>query len=63
MAANILKQFNGDRFVYIGESRGGCTADNTFFEILNSNWTFVESVDIPQWDGIHDEMNMWKRKT
>ena len=46
---------------YIGESEGGCTADDRFFRILWEQFT-VHSVDIPQWDGIHDRLYIAKYK-
>lgn len=37
--------------VYIGEPAGGCTAPDTFFELFK----VVETIPIPQWEGIHDQ--------
>tara|TARA_Y100000034_G_C6741921_1_gene329277 strand:- start:85 stop:744 length:660 start_codon:yes stop_codon:yes gene_type:complete len=62
MAAEVLKSFKGNKLIYVGESEGGCTADDEFCSILNSYWQHVGYVDIPQWEGIHDDLNFWVRK-
>lgn len=62
MASDALKAFKGDKLVYVGESEGGCTADDAFFLELRENWCRVNCVGIPQWDGLHDELMMFERK-
>ena len=51
----------GKMLAYIGEARGGCTADNGFFEVLSKQFEMVETVRIPQWPGIHDELWILRR--
>jgi hypothetical protein len=52
-AYDAMVEWGKDRFiVYIGESEGGCTADDNFhkhFYIYNEI-----NIPMPQWDGIHD---------
>lgn len=62
MAAKTLSLFEGSVFVYVGESCGGCTADDAFFQQLEADWFEVERVDIPQWEGIHDYLWVYRRK-
>jgi hypothetical protein len=62
MAARCLRHYRGTHVLYIGEGPGGCTADDQFFKRLDSAWDEVESVDIPQWDGIHDALTIYRRK-
>jgi SAM-dependent methyltransferase len=61
MAAAALKRYRGDRVIYIGEI-GGCTADDVFHADLEANWTLTAAYEIPQWDGIHDDVNVYVRK-
>jgi hypothetical protein len=58
--AMVIK--SGRRLVVIGESRGGCTANNRFFDILDSKFEEVGSIYIPQWDGLHDYLWTYVRK-
>ena len=62
MGFEALRQFRGDHVIYIGEGHGGCTACNAFHEELERHWEKVQEVDIPQWDGLHDYLTIWKRK-
>jgi hypothetical protein len=52
----------GRSVVFVGESRGGCTGDDRFFDALNTHFDEVGSVDIPQWSGLHDDMTVYQRK-
>jgi hypothetical protein len=65
MAANALKAYakaGGTTLAYIGEGAGGCTADDSFHEMLAEGWEEVESVAIPRWSGMHDALIIWRRK-
>ncbi len=62
MAINAIKNYLGDTLIYVGESTGGCTADDSFFSEINKNWVRVERYEIPQWPGLHDYLNVYKRK-
>jgi len=59
---DTLKAFNGSRFVYVGEEMGGCTGGDNLFEELGKNWECANSIGIPQWWGIHDEVCLYRRK-
>lgn len=61
-ATETLKQFKGNKFVYIGEERGGCCADDSFFDELDENWEWIECHNIPMWRGLHDCMSFYQRK-
>jgi len=54
----------GRFLLYIGESEGGCTADDGFFELMgNGSFEAIPAkTRLPQWDGIHDELYVWRRK-
>lgn len=62
MAANCLYRHRGPYVVYIGESEGGCTADEAFHTTLDTFWSSVHHVRIPQWPMVHDSMSIFKRK-
>ena len=61
-ANDCLKAFRGDTVVYIGEGMGGCTANDIFHKRLEYQWSEVDFVSIPRWDGIHDWMTIYERK-
>lgn len=61
MAFECLKAFKGKYLIYIGEFEDGCTANDKFFNELDNNWRMIDSVYIPQWDGIHDYLAIFKR--
>lgn len=52
----------GRVLAYIGEGCGGCTANDRFFDILEEKYEEVEQLGIPQWGGIHDFLDIFRRK-
>lgn len=60
MAADCLQQFKGEVVVHVGEHRA-CTADDTFFDMLEKDWEEVDCIEIPSWNGIHDDVWIWRR--
>jgi len=62
MAARALDAFRGPRMVYVGESRGGCTADESFFESLKRNWKLIGFEVIPTWWNCDDRCFFYLRK-
>ena len=58
---SIMSYFKGDILVYIGEVDSGMSCDDNFFEMLNKEWKVLEKVDIEHWDGIHDEVIIYRR--
>lgn len=67
MAADALCQFmdvGGGTVAYVGEGWGGCTGDDLFHGLLSE--FFEEDYDmgcsVPQWSGIHDSLEVWRRK-
>lgn len=77
-ARECVDAYEGNTVIFVGEGRGGCTADDDFFrtmgestydwendehlEPLSDEWERVTQVDLPQWDGIHDYMTIYRRK-
>jgi hypothetical protein len=62
MAFNCLNNYKGNTLIYIGEERGGCTADEAFFNLLDKDWKLIKEISIPQWPYIHDYLFIYKRK-
>ena len=52
----------GRRVVYVGESRGGCTGDDAFHEMLALRYEWSDGVSLPQWYGLHDTLTVWERR-
>lgn len=55
------RTWRGKHLVVIGESNGGCTADDKFFNKLTQDWELLEEIRIPQFPGIHDYAAVYKR--
>lgn len=61
MAADALTAYSGDTLLWVGEGRGGCTGDDKFWELIDRGWREMYEVEIPQWEGIHDSLTVYKR--
>jgi len=57
-----LKLYKKNYFLYIGEDGGGCCATDSFFDYLKKHWKLKKTINIPQWSGIRDYFNIFKRK-
>jgi len=62
MAAVALDRYRGDNVVYIGE-HDGCTGDEKFHEALAERWQLTACYEIPQWNGLHDDVHVYRRAT
>jgi hypothetical protein len=62
MAHECLKNYRGNRILYVGEGGGGCTGDGAFWERIDKEWDEGDSIMIPQWFGINDYMCVFTRK-
>ncbi len=62
-AEQALNVYEGNTVIYVGESYGGCTANDEFHAILDNKFEEIEEIDIPQFDGIHDRLRVYKRLT
>lgn len=59
--ANALLNWDPAKpIIYIGESYGGCTANDDFFEMVEME--DLAGVNMPQWDGMHDYVMTCKLK-
>lgn len=60
VATEVLGRYEGDTLIYVGEGRGGCTAEDRFHEMLHDEWVRVDTVDIPSYLGIRDRLEVWR---
>jgi hypothetical protein len=58
-----LTAYTGDTFIYVGEGPWGCTGDDALHVLREdeTKWKEIKSIHIPQWDGIHDELIVYRR--
>lgn len=62
VASDTLRGFKGNKMIFVGESRYGCTGDDSFFCMIENGWQQVDSISIPQWPDIHDKIYLYVRK-
>ena len=65
MAATALKHYlkaGGQTVIYVGEGNGGCTGDDRFHDLLAQQFEEVETISIPRWNGMFDELFIYRRK-
>jgi len=60
--AQALEAFPGNVFAYVGEGYYGCTGNERFHKILADQWKSVSQKWLPKWPGIHDGLEIYKRK-
>jgi hypothetical protein len=60
-ADQALGAYRGATLLYVGEGRGGQTADAAFFDRLAAGWREVERVAIPCWPGTRDSLRIFRR--
>ncbi|WP_433758142.1 hypothetical protein [Nocardia sp. CA-135398] len=66
MASDALAAFeaaSGERLVYIGEPKGGKTADDAFFDGLTARWKLKsEDAHFVSWWNLTDRAQCWARR-
>lgn len=60
VAHGVVKQ-SPDHILYVGEQRGGCTASDEFFYVVEQEYGLVGKIDIPSYAGIHDNFYHYAR--
>ena len=60
MGHRALSAFEGDRFIFVSDRN--CTADEAFYQELALRWNLQDTIEIPQWPTIHDEVYLYSRK-
>ncbi|CAL9677589.1 hypothetical protein SUDANB95_07915 (plasmid) [Actinosynnema sp. ALI-1.44] len=62
LAADALRAYAGDLLIYVGEPKGGCTADRAFFHALASGWRSLgHSPRHVTYGGLHCRVEAYKR--
>jgi hypothetical protein len=61
MAASALSH-EPNHVLYVGEGRGGCTANDLFFNLIEDEYGLVETIDTPSYAGVHDNFYHYVRK-
>jgi hypothetical protein len=62
LGTDIIRAYQGDRIVYIGEGEGGCCGDDAMFDLLADGWVQVAEHRPVQFGGIHDYVAVYERK-
>jgi hypothetical protein len=62
MAVDCLKYWKGKNLIYVGEEKGGSTANDKFFKILETEFFRTLRQEIPQWMCANDSLEVWTRK-
>eukprot|EP00747_Dinoflagellata_sp_TGD_P034630 gnl/TRDRNA2_/TRDRNA2_137371_c0_seq1.p1 gnl/TRDRNA2_/TRDRNA2_137371_c0~~gnl/TRDRNA2_/TRDRNA2_137371_c0_seq1.p1 ORF type:complete len:208 (-),score=38.08 gnl/TRDRNA2_/TRDRNA2_137371_c0_seq1:104-727(-) len=55
-ATNCLTEFRGQRLFYVGEGRGGISADDSFFDALIEGWNLEEAFDLDPLPGCFEKL-------
>lgn len=61
LGTDCLKLFQGEYFAVVGEGKCGCCATDEFFEYLDDRFEWLENVRIPQYFGVHDSLDIYKK--
>ncbi|MDQ2737923.1 MAG: hypothetical protein M3Y35_04710 [Actinomycetota bacterium] len=54
--------YTGNTVIVIGEGCGGCCGTDEMFETLDRDWDNVASCGPPQWRGLHDTIQVYRRR-
>ena len=60
--AEIVARAEPSHILYVGEQRGGCTANDGFFYIIEEKYGLVGRLEIPSYAGINDDFYHYTRK-
>jgi hypothetical protein len=60
VASRALRSYRGDTVIYVGDE-GLSAATPEFYAELEAGFTKVRTVEIPQWPGIQDRLEIWRR--
>lgn len=55
-----LRAYRGDRVIYLGE-HDGCTGDEALRRELDRNWAIEARREPIQWEGMHDDITVYRR--
>jgi hypothetical protein len=58
-----LLETEPDHFLYVGEQMGGCTGSDKLFVQLQEQYGLVKEIEIPSYEGVHDNFYHYVRNT
>lgn len=61
MAIDSLIAFKGDKFIYIGEKNIDVNGTTDFFTELSKKWSLKETIELPHFIGVHDQICFYQR--
>jgi hypothetical protein len=62
MGYDHISSYKGDTLILVGEGYGGCCGDDKMFNYIEKNFDSIKSINLPQWYGLHDYVEIFKRK-
>ncbi len=62
MAGHAIQAFEGEFVAYVGEGESGCTGDPLMWKLLQTYFTPIRRVSIPQYRGLHDQLTIYRRR-
>lgn len=62
LATRRYLRAGGKRIAYVGEHKGGCCANDAFFDLLVRELKETETHYIPMFPGMHDYLSVWEPK-
>lgn len=60
--AMAIKAYRGNKIIFVGDGRGGCTGDGKMFDLLDKRWKRIANHRPVQWWGIHDLITVYRRR-
>jgi hypothetical protein len=57
-----LEAYKGNVFALVAEDSYGCVGGENLWKEIYANWEEVQHIAIPQWEGIHDRLCIYRRK-
>lgn len=62
MSLEALCAYRGDKVIYIGEDRYGCTACDEFFDVLDRDYEKIQAIPLARWSYCNDVAIVYRRK-
>ena len=65
MSEETLREYRGDRLVYIGEQQAAAeavTGSESFHHRLQQDWHLSAKITVPRWPGVYDAVFLYRRK-
>jgi hypothetical protein len=67
MAFQALERYRRDTFIFVGEApRAGSvnsSGDSSFVQLLDAQWSCVQTVALPNWELCWDQLHVFRRNT